>query len=321
MDRRVIKNAAGWYAQLCSGDCGEAERAAFEAWRRAHADHEQAWRQVEALRGRFLGLPREISVNTLRMAEQPDLQRRAVLRGFAGVGLASGTAWMAGTRLPWGEWTAGQRTAIGEQREICLADGSRLLLNTASAVDVRFDETQRLVRLYAGELLIETALDPAPIDRPFMVQTPHGRLRSLDARFAVRSEAESTRLLVLDRAVEVLAQGRDQPFTLQASAQLSFSRDHIGASKRAADANVAWTHGQLIVDDWTLAEVIAELGRYQTAALICDEAVSRLRVSGAFPLRRLEQALAALTQTLPIALTRSTRWTGRAVLHIGAKTA
>lgn len=321
MDRAVIRSAAGWYAQLGSGDCSDSERAAFEAWRRAHADHERAWRQVEALRGRFQSLPRELSVSTLRIADQPDLRRRAVLRGFAGVGLAGGSAWMAGSRLPWSEWTAQQRTAIGEQRELRLADGSRLLLNTASAADVQFDQSQRLVRLHAGELFVETVTDPAPIARPFIVQTPQGQLRTLGARFAVRSEAEATRLFVLDRTVEVRARELAEPYALQASAQLGFTSERIDPARPAGEADIAWTRGQLIVDDWTLAEVIAELGRYQTAALICEEAVAGLRVSGAFPLRRLEQALAALTQTLPIALSRSMRWSGRAVVRIGAKAA
>ena len=260
-------------------------------------------------------------MNTLRIAGQPDLQRRAVLRGFAGVGIASGTAWMAGSQLPWREWTAQQRTAIGEQRELRLADGSRLLLNTASSVDVQFDESQRLVRLHAGELFVETAADTTSIARPFIVQTPQGQLRTLGARFAVRGEAETTRLLVLDRAVEVRAQALAEPHMLQAAAQLSFTAERIGSARPASESDAAWTRGLLIVDDWTLAEVIAELGRYQTAALICDQAVAGLRVSGAFPLRRLEQALAALTQTLPIALSRSTRWTGRSIVRIGARSA
>ncbi|MER1156796.1 FecR domain-containing protein, partial [Pseudomonas aeruginosa] len=43
-------------------------------------------------------------------------------------------------------------TAVGERRDLVLEDGSQVEMNTDSAVDVRYDAGQRLLRLYRGEI-------------------------------------------------------------------------------------------------------------------------------------------------------------------------
>jgi transmembrane sensor len=47
-------------------------------------------------------------------------------------------------------------TATGERRTLLLPDGSRLVLNTASAVNIAFDANARHIRLVAGEILVTT---------------------------------------------------------------------------------------------------------------------------------------------------------------------
>jgi ferric-dicitrate binding protein FerR (iron transport regulator) len=75
----------------------------------------------------------------------------------------------------WEEWLADLRTATGEQKSF----GTRLVLNTASAVDVAFSSNERLVKLVAGEILITTGRDPSPDFRPFILQTRQGNVRAL----------------------------------------------------------------------------------------------------------------------------------------------
>jgi transmembrane sensor len=77
---------------------------------------------------------------------------------------------------------------------VTLADGTLLNLNTHSAVDVRFDETTRLIVLHEGEIMVETGHNDA---RPFIVKTRDGSLRALGTRFMVKREDDGTRLSVL----------------------------------------------------------------------------------------------------------------------------
>ena len=100
------------------------------------------------------------------------------------------------------------RTAKGEQRRLQLPDGTQLLLNTATALDIDYSPTLRRLHLYAGEVLITTAPDTQSPKRPFVVDTPAGRAQALGTRFTVRHEADgsdahATRIEVFEGAVEL----------------------------------------------------------------------------------------------------------------------
>ncbi len=88
---------------------------------------------------------------------RPELNsRRAALKTLIALVVAGPAAWAAWRVDPL-DWTADYRSAPGERREVALADGSTLLLNTASAVDVMFGSTVRLLRLRAGEIAVHAA--------------------------------------------------------------------------------------------------------------------------------------------------------------------
>ena len=66
-----------------------------------------------------------------------------MLKTLALASATSPLAWAAWRADPL-DWTADYRSAAGELREVALSDGSRLYLNTASAVDVAFSAASRL---------------------------------------------------------------------------------------------------------------------------------------------------------------------------------
>jgi hypothetical protein len=83
-------------------------------------------------------------------------------------------------------WAGGPTcTASGQRRSFTLDDGSRLGLNSHSAVDLLFDADQRLLVLRRGELLIQVAPDP---HRPLRVRTAQGQVQALGTRFLVSQE-------------------------------------------------------------------------------------------------------------------------------------
>ncbi|NMG66957.1 hypothetical protein GPA19_18610 [Azoarcus indigens] len=134
----------------------------------------------------------------------PSPRRRQLLR----------LAWIPALPAGWLAWRQvsvdGNRwqSATGEQRPLTLADGSRLLLNTATEVVVRFDAQMRLIRLLTGEILATSAPDPQA--RPLIVATADGFARTLGTRFSVRrgSGEDSSRITVFEGAVEVEAGGQ-----------------------------------------------------------------------------------------------------------------
>lgn len=90
-----------------------------------------------------------------------------------------------------------------------------------------FNSAQRLIRLRAGEILIQTG--KLGDQRPFFVETRDGRIQALGTRFSIRQLSDSTRVGVLEDRVSV------QPTDSSSGAQIlkagegaDFDSRHIG---------------------------------------------------------------------------------------------
>ncbi|KRA00605.1 FecR domain-containing protein [Achromobacter sp. Root565] len=307
IDPAILHEAAGWLVRLQSETLSAADRAALARWRARSADHEAAWQRAEAMLRGFGQVPPRIGRQALRQADRTG--RRQAVRALAGLLVLGPAAWLGVRELPWREWRADLRTATGEQRRVELADGTQLVLNTASAVDVDYTPTQRVLWLRAGEILLTTGRDPAPAPRPFLVQTTQGVLRALGTRFMVRDEGASVRVAVYEGAVEVRPARADaSALVLAAGEQTVFTASGAAARVPADSLAASWADGMLAARNWRLADLVDELGRYRHGVLRCDPAVAELRVSGAFPLNDIEASLRLLQKTLPVRVSRVTPW-------------
>ncbi len=307
IDPRILDEAAGWLMRLHAGAVSDAERAACERWRRRSPAHASAWARAEQLMDKLGGLPPALAMPALDRPGRP--ARRAATARLALLLAGVPAGWAAWRLAPWPEWTAAHHTAAGERRELRLADGSRVTLNTASAIDVRFDAAQRVVLLRAGEILVRTAPDTAAAHRPFLVVSAQGRLEALGTRFNVRQEAGLTRVAVLEGAVRISpGQAGAAERILPAGEQASFTAASMSGATPADYTIAAWTQGMLVADKMPLAGFAAELARYRTGVLRCDPAVAGLPVSGAFPVADAGRALAMLVATYPVDAIERTRY-------------
>nr|WP_277403486.1 FecR domain-containing protein [Achromobacter insuavis] len=303
-DTAVLEEAAGWLVRFQSETLSAADRAAFERWRGRSAAHAAAWARVEDMLRSFGQVPPDLGARTLRQLERPG--RRQALRSGAGLLLLGPAAWLAWRELPWHEWSADARTATGEQRRMQLADGTRLLLNTATAVDIQYTAEQRVIWLRAGEILLTTGKDPAPVHRPFIVRTAQGSVQALGTRFMVRDERDGIRVAVFEGAVAIRPAASDAQRVLRAGQQTVFDAQRIEPESAVDTALVSWEDGMLAARNWRLADLVAELARYRRGFLRCDPAVAELRVSGAFPLNDIDAGLRLLEKTLPVRIQRMT---------------
>jgi transmembrane sensor len=234
-------------------------------------------------------------------------KRRDVLKVLSILLAAGGSGTLAWNTTPLPTLMADQRTGTGERRRMLLDDGSQLQLNTATAVDIRYSDNLREIRLLSGEIQIETARDQ--LSRPFIVHTAEGSIRALGTRFVVRSDAGSTQVCVQEHAVEVRAAHLSSPAVrVEAGQQLSFGRGDVGPVQRANPQADAWTRDMLVVNDWRLGDFILELQRYRPGHLGCDRTVAALRISGAFHLGSSDTILDNLTSTLPVRIRRFSRF-------------
>lgn len=320
LDHAVIREAARWLVRLHSGEAGPEDHAALQRWRQERAEHELAWQRAERLSERFGALPPMLGVPVL--TRSTGLNRRALMKTLAALGVTVPVAWLAYRYGPaLGAGAGDYRTAVGEHRDVMLADGSQVQLNTATRLDVRYSDDSRLMRLRDGEIYVSTAPDSAGRARPFLIDTPSGRLRALGTRFVVRQFDDSegsTSLAVLEHRVEVTLRSGGARRIVDAGQSVRFSAAGFKADGFRAEGSPqrptgtpaagppAWTHGALEADNMRLDAFLAELSRYRPGIVRCDPAVAGLRVSGVFQLADTDHVLAVVGQTLPVRIVQRT---------------
>lgn len=317
---RSLDEAVAWAVRLASGAATARERVACEQWRRAHASHEQAWQQVQAVEQAFQGaaagdphLAHGMLQAADRQRRQGKTRRRVVgLLGWGGLTLGLGslaTRWVASAA-----WLQGGQYATlpGERRKVAMADGGSLAINSGSDVELRFSPLRRQVILRRGEVFISTGADADSLTgrRAFWVETPTARLEALGTRFGVRlldaaADGGSTRLQVAEGRVAVHPSSGAPGVTAEPGDTLLIPADPA-APRRLVLADLdatAWTEGVLVARQMRLDAFCAELARHRTAPLRCDPAVAALRVSGVFQLDGPDpvgRALQALVRSLPV---------------------
>ncbi len=298
----VVDAAVAWLTHLWSGEATEASRAQWQRWRAADPLHEQAWRRVEAMDARWRTQAPGLAAALVGTA--PAAGRRRALAGMAALAVTGLAAYAGHEQIAARGWLAEVRTATGEQRRLQLPDGTQLLLNTATALDIDFSATLRRLRLHAGELLIATASDVQEPQRPFVVDTPAGRAQALGTRFTVRHDADgpqahATRVAVFEGAVELRATG-GAALRIAADQAAQLPAAGAAAEPLPAPAMPAWADGVLVASDMRLDAFVDELRRYRPGLVQLASEVAGLRLSGVFPLADTDRILQALVQVLPV---------------------
>ncbi|MFK8329748.1 FecR family protein [Pseudomonas sp. BJa5] len=231
------QQALDWFTRLRAGDLGSAERQAFERWRqdpdnaRTLAEVEMLWQQLE---------------RPPRRAQRSE--RRSAPRSWTGWAVVAGVLLISGLvvlQLPWLQRLSSDvSTDSGERRQIQLADGSKLLLDGASAVDVDLRGAVRKVRLVQGQVFLEVIHD----GRPFVVEVGDAQVQVLGTRFAVSRGRDQDQVVLLKGRVEVSSDGDKRQ--LVAGQRLRISDKGLGTVENVdAERLLAWRTGQLSVSD------------------------------------------------------------------------
>jgi transmembrane sensor len=277
--------AIQWVVRL-GGNPSPAERSAFEAWCRRSPAHAGATHQARALLEE-LGQT-EVAAEYRQWVQALTPPPRGISRRALLVGSASAAATVAAVGLvgsgalgPPAGLFADQSTRIGQRRQSRLPDGSRVWLNSDSALSLDFSATSRKVSVLAGEALFEVAHDPL---RPFMASTGDGQTRASAGRYALRREARHSAITVLSGTVEVRSAASTA--SIGENQRIAFSPDLLGQVETVdADALTAWVRGKLIFNRQSLTAIAAELERYVAGrVVVMGDRLRQLQLSGVFEL-------------------------------------
>lgn len=308
----VLQRAAEWMARLWAEDASTADADACAAWRAANPEHERAWARLQRFARQFEALPRDVARSALTPAPRHATGRRRALQLLGLIAAGGGTALLAHESGLWRRAASDYRTAVGETRAIVLADGTHVVLDTASAIDVRYGTNERRIVLRAGAILVTSARETAPVYRPLLVATPQGTATALGTRFSVRLDDGESRVAVFQGtvALQPLQPMRDgaPALHLQAGQQAGYTRLEVQDVTNVENSAAAWADGSLVAERMRLDELLAELGRYRHGVLRCDESIAGLRVTGVYSLRDTDRSLANLAASLPVQLVYRTRY-------------
>jgi transmembrane sensor len=306
VDRKVARRAAAWFIRLQMADATEQDHQACAAWRRSHDDHERAWQLAARFDTHLRAIPPEVGRSTLQRSSVMD--RRTSIKALATLVILGSAGVTLSRQDAFTTFTADISTGTGERREVTLEDGTRVHLNTDSAVDILYSRDTRALALLKGEIFVSTAPDSTGLNRPFFVRSANGSFRPLGTRFSIRQFASYEWLSVQDGAVAVTP--RQTPgvtTTVEAGQQANVTSSLVTLLPNAAE-QTDWIDGVLRVEQMRLEDFVNELGRYRPGWTRCQEDVADLRISGVFQLDDTDSALAAIALTLPVRIHSLTRY-------------
>jgi transmembrane sensor len=277
------RTAAQWVARLTSGHASPADVDAARAWCEQSAEHRAAFERARNVWQHAGHVPPAATPRARSYVAA------AVLLCVAGVVLAAVR----------GGWSADFRTGAGEQRRVALNDGSTVLLDSGTAIDVQLTEGRRTIRLHKGQALFQVAPD---VSRPFVVESASTSATAVGTVYAVRRDGDLTEVVVKEGVVAVAAPGVPVARVVadESLVHAPGSTDHIRQRVDTANA-LAWERGLLVYELAPLEQVVDEINRHRRGhILIMNSELRSRRVSGVFHIDQLDESLRMLESSFDV---------------------
>jgi transmembrane sensor len=284
--QEIDRHAAVWAVRRCDGFTPQ-DQCDFEAWLKADLRHVGAYAKAEAVLAQ-LDRAGAAGADVLRVQSrvpgQQTLKRRAMLVGSAAAALAvaaGGATWL--TRLL---RQTSYSTRIGEIKEVVLADGSLVTLNTNSSIIVHYTKYQRQIHLIQGEALFDVAKDRT---RPFIVTAGDTQVRAVGTSFTVcLLPQQPVRVVVREGVVEF-----KRPQVPQASpVRLAANTVAVAPTEapiltepvasQQVSRNLAWREGRLAFDNEPLVDAARQFARYSDIEIDVTPDLEKQTVTGLF---------------------------------------
>lgn len=287
----ALDQALDWLIRLDAAD--DACRARFVAWLAASPANASAFEQAQRhWQSPLLATAAAQLEHNRQQTTRQRPQVRKMLAIAASLLLVVGIGLQSDLLL---KLKADHVTAVGQRQNLELTDGSRVLLNTDTALSSRIDERQRVAQLLRGEAYFDIARDT---NRPFEITAGPMQIAVRGTAFSVRYLDNAAEVSVERGEIEVLARGNDTRVYLKRGDSLRIGSDGIGHRINAANASqLAWVQGRLVFDDRPLHEVLDELRRYYPGWIInSNPQLDDFRITGNYRLSEPASIMRSLAQ-------------------------
>ncbi|MEO9340823.1 FecR family protein [Mesorhizobium sp. SB112] len=302
-DDPVVDEALDWFTRLRNRESDSDTRREFVSWLNRSPRHEEEFRNLEAIWGSSSFLKAVKSLPVDPGIRRPRFSRWAMHGSAAAAAmlLAAGV-WQYPSLII--SWQADYVTVTGDQSTIQLPDGSTMMLNTASAVAVDFENGRRRVQLLRGEAFFDVQHD---LHRPFVVKASFGEVEVRGTAFSVRTDAKEDDVFLERGKVQVYCLcDRSNQVELHPGEGVSVTASAVSPVRaQEGSETLAWREGRIAFETARLGDVLDELRRYYSGRIVVmDDRVNRMVVTGNYRLDNVEGAIRTLADAAGVGMTR-----------------
>lgn len=323
-DSKADEHAALWAARLDGDTLDRAQRAELDAWLAQDPAHRTLLSQYCQFSADLEEqVPALVSAGAVNIPSYAQPGRR---RGWKwnfprvmGAVLASAAA-VAVTVLVLRPTPPVENVAMAslQRGSRTLADGTRVELNANTSLRFENLKEQRRITLAGGEALFFVAKDPT---RPFIVETPAGRVSVTGTTFNVRTDPSriAFEVTVVEGSVQVRPGGtsgtNSSPIALGPGDQFATATGTRSLTANQVEDALAWRQGTVVFYDVPLSEAAARFAHYHGCAIKVAPAVANERVGGRHNIEDLNGFLAGIELALP-RVKRDNELSGAVVLSL-----
>jgi len=330
----VLADAAGWIAKLDRGLSNQ-EQAELSSWVNNDALNRKTLFKAASLWD-DLGVLNELSA-LFALDQLPQQRRRASLAltgAIAATMLVAFIGWLNFTPAnpPQNlQYAVALHTQVGEHKTESLPDGSSVLLNTHTEIDISYSNDVRLITLKSGEAHFDVMHDPA---RPFIVKAGNSYIRAIGTAFNIHvTQDNQLELLVREGVVSVhnampnttrqtvnlSAVTAGQNLQVEAGEKMLIKTDAVSRIEKIELANIqaelAWQQGMLVFQGEPLHEALVEVSRYNSVEFrIEDDSIAAIHVAGYYKAGDIDGLLVSLEDNFGI---QSRRTDGNQIVLTG----
>ncbi len=204
-------------------------------------------------------------------------------------------------------------TTIGQQELVVLPDGSTVLLNTDSGIEIDYESDYRRARIISGEAHFTIVADPT---KPFVVYGGNAVVRAVGTAFSVYLKDNDFEVIVTEGIVELSSVNKlpergsvadEKPAILRTGQTAVF--DQSGETVRSIETiasdeisrRLSWREGLVTFSGESLEDVVSEVSRYTTLTIvILDPELRDLGIGGFFRVGETEKMLQALESSFGV---------------------
>jgi len=324
----IEKEAATWVAHMDTRALTEEERKQFHKWVKQSSQHRESIERMSIIWGGsdILDELNYIDHETESIDEIPETR---VKNNWLQVAIAASVV-LVFTTLFYQSFNSVEQsqqghyiTAVGGQETIVLIDGSTIILNTNSEIDVTITPTSRIIKLFRGEAHFEVASDNK---RPFEVYAGDGAVEAIGTAFTVYLRNENVEVTVTEGVVKLLAQPDTQnnvpsleidnssDSNLTTIAALTAGQNAVFSEKvqsvewmseEELEQKLLWREGFVIFAGEPLSKVVADISRYTNIVIEIEEpSLEETPIGGRFKVGDVEGMFEALENIFGVRVNR-----------------